>query len=338
MSAATITQEVLAAFGRHLRINEKSPHTIEKYLHDAGAFRRFLNGRPLTKGLVMDYKDYLTRSGKYTDGSVNSMLASLRGLFKFLGKEDCNVESIRTQEMPYCPENKSLTMDEYQRLLKAAEGDGRMQMILKVLLGTGIRISELRFFTVEALLGKGRHASIRVSCKKKSREILIPDELKDELLSYIEKRGITAGVIFRTRSGKPLDRSNFWKQLKSLCGKAGVDEDKVFPHNVRKLFARTFYENSHDIAQLACLLGHSSINTTMIYIKRTEREVRTKVEQMLKGALRGSAAREKQGDVRRENHSPGMRGVKKSKGKRRQKRKIKNTPHYPYNVVQDVCR
>lgn len=294
MSTITITQDVLATFDRHLRINEKSPHTIEKYLRDTEAFRCFAGGRPLTKDLVVDYKTYLAGSQKYTDNSINSMLASLRSLFRFLGREDCNVVSIRTQEMPYCPENKSLTMEEYRRLIRAADGDERLQMILKLMAGTGIRVSELSYFTAEALRKKGRYAAVRVSCKKKSREIIIPDELRGELLDYIKKRGIKEGAIFRTRNGKPLNRSNLWKQMKRLCRKARVDEDKVFPHNVRKLFARTFYESSHDIAQLACLLGHSSVNTTMIYIRRTEREVRARVDRMVREVLYGEGGFGKQ--------------------------------------------
>ncbi len=285
MKTLILTQDLLEAFDYYLRTNEKSPHTIKKYLRDAEAFYHFASGRPLAKEIAVKYKEYLIESGKYADSSINSMIASLRVFFKFLGRDDCNVASIRTQEVPFCPENKSLTMEEYQKLLKEAERNSRLQMILKVLASTGIRISELRYFTVEAIQRKGRHANIRVSCKKKSREILIPDELRKELFDYIRKQGITEGVIFRTKSGRPVDRSNFWRQMKRLCGKTGIDDSKVFPHNIRKLFARTFYEKSHDIAQLACLLGHSSVNTTIIYVKRTEREVRAKVDWMMKEIL-----------------------------------------------------
>lgn len=285
MNTMTITQGTLEEFRMHLHTDEKSQYTIRKYVHDARSFRLFVNIRPLTKDLVLDYKNYLFKSGKYTDGSINSILASLRGLFKFMGRDDCNVAGIRTQEMPYCPEDKSLTMEEYQRLLNATKKGSRLEMILKVLAGTGIRISELVYFTVEALHAKGQHVTIRVFCKNKSREIIIPDNLRKELLAYIEEQGIKEGVIFRTRNGKPVDRSNLWKQMKDLCKKAEVDEDKVFPHNFRKLFARMFYEVTCDIAQLACLLGHSSVNTTMIYIKRTEREVRAKVDKIMSKIL-----------------------------------------------------
>ena len=285
MSTMVLTLDMLEAFGRHLRCNEKSPHTVAKYLRDAGTFIRFAAGRPLSKELTVDYKQRLTACGRYAPGSVNSMIASLRGFLRFLKRDDCTVSGVRTQEPPYCPENRSLTVGEYQRLLKAAQGDERLQMTLKVLAGTGIRISELRYFTVEALKKKGRHTSIRVSCKKKSREILVPDYLRGELLSYIKRKRLTKGAVFCTRSGRPVDRSNFWRQMKGLCRKAGVDEGKVFPHNVRKLFARTFYERSHDIAQLACLLGHSSVNTTTIYVKRTEREVRQKMDRMMREIL-----------------------------------------------------
>ena len=314
MSTLTLDEEILAAYGRYLRTNEKSPHTIDKYLRDAEAFRGFASGRPLTKDLSVDYKRYLIESGKYADSSINSMIASLRGLFKYLGRDDCNVTRLRTQEMPYCPENKSLTMEEYQRLLKAAEGNQRLQMMLKVLAGTGIRISELKYFTVEAIRKKERQTSIRVSCKKKSREIIIPDGLREELASYTEENGIREGVIFRTRSGKPVDRSNFWRQMKRLCRKTGIDEAKVFPHNIRKLFARTFYERSHDIAQLACLLGHSSINTTMIYVKRTEREVRAKVDWIMKEILY-KIGRQEEHVLQKPKYGSRKPGREKEKGK-----------------------
>ncbi len=315
MSTLTLNEEILAAYGRYLCTNEKSPYTIDKYLRDAEAFRGFASGRPLTKELAVDYKRYLIESGEYADSSINSMIASLRGLFKYLGRDDCNVTRLRTQEMPYCPENKSLTMEEYQRLLKAAEGNQRLQMMLKVLAGTGIRISELKYFTVEAIRKKERQTSIRVSCKKKSREIIVPDGLREELTSYTEENGIREGVIFRTRSGKPVDRSNFWRQMKRLCRKTGIDEAKVFPHNIRKLFARTFYERSHDIAQLACLLGHSSINTTMIYVKRTEREVRAKVDWIMKEILHKIG--------RQEEHSPRRQKYGSRKPGRKERGKYK---------------
>ncbi len=313
MSTIVITQDILDMFGRDLRINEKSPYTVQKYLYDAKAFLQFAGERPLTKELVVDYKQSLVRSGKYSDGSINSMLASLRGLFRFLSRADCNVTSIRTQETPYCPEDERVTMEEYQKLVDAAGRGSRLELILKVLVGTGIRISELRYFTVEALEKKEQYVTIRVSCKKKSREILIPDKLRDELFAYIRKQGITQGAIFCTRNGKPIDRSNLWKQLKALCKKAGVDEGKVYPHNIRKLFARTFYELSHDLAQLASLLGHSSVNTTMIYIKRTESEVRTKVDKVME-KLQHGRKKAKHGAGKARN---GARKAKRRAGKAR---------------------
>lgn len=361
MTTTIITQDYLDMFRSHLRTDEKSWHTIRKYVRDAWAFWSFADVRPLTKDLTVDYKQFLIESGKYTDGSINSMLASLRGFFKYLGREDCCVTSIRTQETPYCPENRWLAMEDYQKLLDATKRGSRLEMILKVLGGTGIRISELKYFTVEALRKKRRHATIRVSCKKKSREILIPDDLREELFKYMKEHEITEGVIFRTRGGKPVDRSNLWKQMKRLCKKAGVDEEKVYPHNLRKLFARTFYEVSHDLAQLACLLGHSSVNTTMIYVKRTESEVRTKVERMMRRVQCGSLAYERQ-DMQGQN-SKGweakdmesgsletgkpMSGNRKNWNIENEKAKsgntknenirIKKSPHYLYNVVKHVC-
>lgn len=323
MSTTIITQNCLDMFRSHLHTDEKSRHTIRKYIRDVRTFQRFAAGRPLTKELTVDYKQALLESGTYTDGSINSMLASLRGFFKFLGREDCCATSIRTQETPYCPENRWLAMEDYRKLLDATKRGSRLEMILKVLGGTGIRISELKYFTVEALRKKRRHATIRVSSKKKSREILIPDDLREELFDYMREHEITEGVIFRTRGGKPVDRSNLWKQMKRLCEKAGVDEEKVYPHNLRKLFARTFYEVSHDLAQLACLLGHSSVNTTMIYVKRTENEVRTKVDWMMKKVRCRSKAHGKQ-DLQVRNSRGWELENTESGSRKHQERKHKN--------------
>lgn len=276
-----LTPSVIPAFTAYLRSQEKSALTIEKYVRDTRAFLRFADGRPLAKELVLDYKTGLVASGKYGNGSINSMLASVNSLLRFLGREDCRASNIRIQGQPYCPEEKSLGKSEYLRLREAARGDSRLYLVLDTLFGTGIRVSELRFFTVEAL----RSGTICVSCKNKTRAIVVPAGLRKKLLFYAGKNKIRSGVIFRSRNGNPLDRSNLWAQMKRLCEKANVKRSKVFPHNLRKLFARLLYERSHDIAQLACLLGHSSINTTRIYVMTTESEVRRKVEDMVDSVL-----------------------------------------------------
>ena len=223
----------------------------------------------------MLYKKYLLEKN-YTIRSINSMLASLNSLLTFLGWTDCKVKCLKQQKQIYCPEEKELTKAEYLRLLEAAKKDSQLQLVMQTICGTGIRVSELRFFTVEA--AKQGEAAVR--CKGKSRTILIPGKLKRLLLSYAQKHNIRSGAIFLSRNGKPLNRSCIWAQMKRLCASAGVNPAKVFPHNLRKLFARTFYSIEKDIAKLADILGHSSIDTTRIYIMTTGTEHRKKMERL----------------------------------------------------------
>ena len=189
---------------------------------------------------------------------------------------DCKVKNIKVQRQTYCAEEKELTKAEYFRLLKASQNRPQLNMVLQTICGTGIRVSELRFFTIEAV----KHGEVTVSCKSKTRIILLPGKLKKLLLDYAKKNGIRSGAIFITRNGKPLNRSNIWAQMKGLCEAAGVKPAKVFPHNLRKLFARTFYGIEKDIAKLADILGHSSIDTTRIYIMSTGIEHRRKIERL----------------------------------------------------------
>ena len=265
----------LQIFYKHLVLEEKSTATVEKYLRDARAFLVFAGQRNVTKELVVSYKCGLIEKG-YAVRSVNSMLASLNSLFDFLGWSDCRVKTLKTQHQTYCAEEKELTKAEYLRLLQAAERRPQLRMIMETICGTGIRVSELRYFTVEAV----RHGEITVRCKSKIRIILLPGKLRKKLLTYASKNGIPSGAIFITRNGKPLNRSNIWAQMKSLCEKANVKSSKVFPHNLRKLFARTFYGLEKDIAKLADILGHSSIDTTRIYIMTTGTEHRRKLDRL----------------------------------------------------------
>jgi len=205
-----------------------------------------------------------------------SMLTSLNSLFDFLDWTDCKVKTLRRQRQIYCAEEKELSKSEYLRLLKASEKQVQLNLVLQTICATGIRVSELRYFTVEAV----KRGEVTVRCKNKTRTILIPGKLKKLLLSFAHRQGIAGGVIFVTRGGKPLDRSNIWAQMKGLCRRAGVNPAKVFPHNLRKLFARTFYGIEKDIAKLADILGHSSINTTRIYIMTTGTEHRRKIERL----------------------------------------------------------
>lgn len=275
MDERILTISQIEQYKENLIQEEKSAATLEKYLRDVCAFFAFADHREITKELAMDYKKYLMDKG-YAVRSVNSMLASLNSLFSFCGWADCKVKSIKTQRQIYCAEEKELTKAEYMRLLDASRKQPRLLLVLQTICGTGIRVSELSYFTVEAV----KHGEITVSCKNKIRTILLPGKLRKMLLNYAKRNGIMEGIIFRTKNGKPLNRSNIWTKMKALCEAANVKPEKVFPHNLRKLFAATFYKIEKDIAKLADILGHSSINTTRIYIMSSGVEHRKKIERL----------------------------------------------------------
>lgn len=275
MTEKFLTEELIDAYCEKMVQEEKSLATLQKYLRDIREFAAFVKDRAIDKDLVIAYKKGLVEAG-YAVSSVNSMLASINSLLCFLGLSNCRVKNIRTQRQTYCTEEKELTKEEYLRLLSACERNEQLYLVLQTICGTGIRVSELRFFTMEAV----RRGEISVSCKSKTRTVLLPGKLKNILLKYAKRRHITMGPIFITRSGNPLNRSNIWAAMKRLCDKAGVQASKVFPHNLRKLFARTFYALEKDIAKLADILGHSSINTTRIYIMSTGTEHRKKIERL----------------------------------------------------------
>lgn len=270
-----LTRDAISEFGNYLRCEEKSAATQEKYLRDAQAFCRYTSGNEISKELVVDWKKHLIEQG-YAVRSINSMLASINCLLCFLGLSACKVKNIRIQRQTYCAEDKELTKAEYLRLLQASKKNEQLNLVLQTICGTGIRVSELQYFTVEAI----RHGEVTVDCKSKTRTILVPGKLKVLLLNYAKRCGIANGAIFVTRTGKALNRSNIWGAMKKLCETAGVKSSKVFPHNLRKLFARTFYGIEKDIAKLADILGHSSINTTRIYIMTTGFEHRCKIERL----------------------------------------------------------
>ncbi len=270
-----LSTEQIKEFASYLCREEKSTATQEKYLRDVQAFCVYADGNEITKELVIAWKQDLIANG-YAVRSINSMLASINSLLDFLGISNCKAKNIRTQRQTYCAEDKELTKAEYLRLLAASKKNEQLNLVLQTICGTGIRVSELRYFTVEAV----RKGEVTVDCKSKTRTILVPGKLKNILLNYAKRRGITAGTIFVTRTGKPLNRSNIWSAMKKLCEAAGVKPSKVFPHNLRKLFARTFYGIEKDIAKLADILGHSSINTTRIYIMTTGTEHRRKIDRL----------------------------------------------------------
>ncbi len=275
MNERCLTKTQIDKFANYLRNEEKSTATQEKYLRDVRAFCRYTGDTEISKEIVIAWKKQLLQDD-YAVRSINSMLASVNSLLVFLGWHDCKVKNIRTQRQTYCTEDKELTKVEYMRLLSAAKHNEQLHLVLQTICGTGIRVSELQYFTVEAV----RCGEITVNCKSKTRNILVPGKLRNTLLNYAKRHSITTGAIFVGRNGKPLDRSCIWRQMKQLCKAAGVKESKVFPHNLRKLFARTFYGIEKDIAKLADILGHSSINTTRIYIMSTGTEHRRKIERL----------------------------------------------------------
>lgn len=261
----TITNEQIRSFALHLHEDEKSEATMEKYIRDVSAFSSFLRERELTKQEVIEYKKQISEN--YAPASVNSMLVSINSFLDFIGFHDLRVKLLKIQRQMFVSEKKELTAAEYRRLLKAAQGT-RLALVIQTICETGIRVSELEFITVEAV-DCGRAV---VDCKNKTRVILIPTALRKILLQYIKKTGVKAGSVFVTKTGKKLNRSNIWRDMKALCERANVDQEKVFPHNLRHLFARTFYSLERDIVRLADLLGHSSINTTRVYTIETGRE------------------------------------------------------------------
>ena len=273
MMRKVLSIDLLDGFIYSLRMEEKSEATVEKYTRDVRAFHHFSGETEINKELVMEYKKHLIEQG-YAVRSVNSMLASVNKLFSWLGWQNCRVKNIRTQREIYCSEEKELTKAEYLRLLKASEPNRQLNLILQTICATGIRVSELKYFTVDAV----KRGEVRVSCKNKTRTILVPGKLKKMLLNFARQKGIRTGNLFVNRKGKPLDRSVIWAAMKKLCCKAKVAQSKVFPHNLRKLFARTFYAMEKDIAKLADILGHSSIETTRIYIMSTGVEHRRRIE------------------------------------------------------------
>ena len=277
MKGRILTEKLISKFKMYLQNEEKSKNTIEKYIRDVKSFTEHVNNAAVTKEIVIAYKNKLL-SEKYAIRSINSMIASLNSMFSFLGWDDCKVKSIKLQRQIYCPEDKELTKTEYMRLVNTAKrkGNERLTLLLQTICGTGIRVSELQFITVDAV----KNGEAIVSLKGKTRSVFIVRDLQKKLLRYIAEQGIKSGAIFITRGGRPMSRTNIWREMKSLCKQANVNPNKVFPHNLRHLFARTFYGIEKDIVKLADVLGHSSINTTRIYIITTGNEHRQRMENM----------------------------------------------------------
>ncbi len=277
MKGRILTENQIAAFAAYLKSEEKSKNTVEKYIRDVRVISAYVGKAEITKETVIAYKNKLL-SENYAARSINSMLASFNSLFSFLGWVDLKVKYIKLQRQIYCPEEKELTKAEYMRLVNTAKqkGNERLNLLIQTICGTGIRVSELQYITVESV----KCGEAVVSLKGKTRSVFIVKELQKKLLRYAAKQKIISGEIFITRNGKPMSRTNIWREMKNLCVQAGVNPQKVFPHNLRHLFARTFYGIEKDIAKLADILGHSSINTTRIYIITTGNEHRQRMENM----------------------------------------------------------
>lgn len=276
MMGRKITEDQLRDFEQRMIEDEKSKATTQKYLRDLHCFVNFANDRAIDKGLVLEYKAELART--YALTSANSMLAALNAFLRFAGWLDCTVKQFKIQKKAFCSEEKELSKAEYLSLVRAAENkkNERLSLLIQTICGTGIRVSEVEYITVEAV----RKGEAVVSCKGKTRRVFIVSALRKKLLQYVKTHGIKGGMIFVTKTGKPMNRSNIWAEMKELCKEAGVSPNKVFPHNLRHLFARTFYGIEKDIAKLADILGHSNINTTRIYIISTGAEHRRKMENM----------------------------------------------------------
>lgn len=270
----------ISQFLEFLIAEEKSSATREKYLRDIKTFRAWLGSNPLTKTAVLEYKQYLIEH--YAPNSVNSMLSSLNAFFIYQERFDLRVKAIRVQHQLFTDQNRELTKAEYERLLNAAKHrkNRRLYYLMQTICSTGIRVSELRFITVESLVQ--RQTIIR--CKGKTRVVFLPKQLIRLLSEYATQQKIKSGPVFISKNGKPLDRSNIWSDMKKLCEIAGVAKEKVFPHNLRHLFARTYYSLQKDVVRLADILGHSSVNTTRIYTMETGETHRRQIQQL--GLLR----------------------------------------------------
>lgn len=274
----TITDELLKQYREHLREQEKSKATIEKYLCDLKKFQKYTANREVSKSLTMEYKEYLMNMQQYEISSINSFLVALNCFLEYAGWYDARVKTYKVQKQGFLAENRYLTKAEYKRLVLAArrEGNHRLVMILNTICSTGIRISELSYITVEGV----KRGKVVLHNKGKIRTILLPAKLQKELGLYLAQRRIRDGVVFCTSTGKNIDRSNVWREMKALYKDAGVDAEKIFPHNLRHLFAQCFYSIKKDMAKLADILGHSSIETTRIYIRTTCEEHRKQLEML----------------------------------------------------------
>ena len=270
----TDMQREIEEYMTHLEWEEKSPATRSQYRRDIEAFFRWTPGGEVTKEQVIDYKGHLREV--YQPASVNAKLAAINGFFAFLGRHDLRVKQLKIQRQAFCSRERELSKTEYLRLVRTAEArhSDRLSLMIQTICATGIRVSELHSITAEAV----ERGEAVIQLKGKTRVILLSGKLRKKLQRYLHRRGVKSGLAFVTRTGRPLDRSSIWRMMKSLCAEAGVESSKVFPHNLRHLFARCFYAIDRDLAKLADILGHSNINTTRIYIISSGREHRQRMD------------------------------------------------------------
>ena len=276
MEPRKITEETLAAFARQLGEEERSPATLEKYLREVRQFAAFLGGREVTRELAAAWREEL--SARQSPATVNGKLTALDRLLAFLGWEDCRVKHLRVQRQLFRDSARELSREEYARLVETARrlGRGRLSLLMETICATGIRVSEVRYITAEAV----REGRTEIALKGKIRTILLPGKLCRKLEKYARQKKITSGELFLTKSGRPMSRKQIWAEMKGVCRAAGVAPSKVFPHNLRHLFARCFYRVSRDVAKLADVLGHSSIETTRIYLISTGAEHSRTLDQL----------------------------------------------------------
>lgn len=277
MTEYEIKTDQIRSFAAFLYREERAPGTIDKYIRDVKALRNWLSERNVSKEAMSQWKEHLI-SEKYAPTTINSMLAALNSFFSFMGWNECRVKFLKVQRKMFREPKRELSCDEYRRLVDTAGqlGQTRLALLMETICATGIRVSEVRNITVEA----AKNGRTEISLKGKIRTILLPRKLCRKLINYAQKNKITSGEIFLTRSGKPLGRGQIWSAMKALCERANVEPGKVFPHNLRHLFATVFYRACKDISKLADMLGHSSIETTRAYLITSGTEHQKQLESL----------------------------------------------------------
>jgi len=272
----SITRKSINAYKQYLLMAEKAHATITKYINEVERLSEYLEHNALNKCALLEYRETLAEN--FSSRTVNTKLAAINGYLAFIGADEYKVHLLKVQRKAFIAENRELSAAEYKRLVNAADASGndRLSLVMQTICATGIRISELRYITTDAI--EKHHTEIRL--KGKSRTVLIPNKLCKKLAEYAARQRIDTGAVFRTKGGKPLDRANVCHDMKRLCNAAHVERSKVFPHNLRHLFARAFYSIEKNLSHLADVLGHSSIETTRIYVAASSRQYERMLDKM----------------------------------------------------------